>query len=174
MTPDLDLQLQVVIKALRDTVFPALDPTHAAAAEQLSLSIATLTMARARLPDMPAREWIDLADAVMLGRRVVELAPEATLDGDLAEAATLLCAPCPPVGALGAVRRRILATVSKLANTAPDETADALMRVVIDESGRATDMARAWSKMAGFEPDPAQVPELGALIAERLETLANL
>lgn len=166
MTPDLDLQLKVVIKALRDTVMPALDPKQAAAAEQLGLSIATLAMVRERLPYLAARTWIDLADAVALGQRIIALSTDALPDSDLAEAAALLRDPCPPVDALDLARRRVLAGISTAIETACDETVEALMRIVTEEAGRTTDMARAWSKIAGFEPDPAQIPELATLISE--------
>ena len=50
MVPDIDLQLQVAIKALSDAIAPAVDPDDKMATEQLQLVIATLTMARERLP----------------------------------------------------------------------------------------------------------------------------
>src|SRR3546814_16465351 len=71
MIPDLDLQLQVVIKALQDTVMPAVDPAHRMAIEQLGLSIATLSMVRERLPLAGLREWQDPAHALALGRATV-------------------------------------------------------------------------------------------------------
>src|SRR3546814_15487978 len=71
MIPDLDLQLQVVIKALKDTVMPAVDPAHRMAIEQLGLSLETLSMVRERLPLAGLREWQDLANALALGRATV-------------------------------------------------------------------------------------------------------
>src|SRR3546814_7087632 len=50
MVPSVDLQLQAAIKALSDTVGPAIDPADKVASEQLHLVIATLGMVRERLP----------------------------------------------------------------------------------------------------------------------------
>src|SRR3546814_6371792 len=50
MVPSFDLQLQAAIKALSDTVGPAVDPADKVASEQLHLVIATLGMVRERLP----------------------------------------------------------------------------------------------------------------------------
>src|SRR3546814_20887185 len=50
MVPSVDLQLQAAIKALSDTVGPAVDPADKVASEQLHLVIATLGMVRERLP----------------------------------------------------------------------------------------------------------------------------
>jgi hypothetical protein len=54
MIISLDLQLRVVIKALREVVAPALDPANELAKEQLGLSIATLAVVQARLPYLHA------------------------------------------------------------------------------------------------------------------------
>src|SRR3546814_601910 len=50
MVPSVDLQLQAAIKALSDTVGPAVDPADKVASEQLHLVSATLGMVRERLP----------------------------------------------------------------------------------------------------------------------------
>jgi hypothetical protein len=47
---------------------------------------------------------------------------------------------------------------------ADDGNAAALMRTVVEASSPALDLARAWGKSAGFEPDPDEVPEVAALL----------
>jgi hypothetical protein len=165
MIPDLDLQLQAVIKALRDTVLPALDAAQTTAAEQLGLSIATLTMVRERLPDMPAREWADLAEAIAHGSHVATLTMPAGLDDALARGQELLEAPCPPAGAVATARRDILALVSEAVESAPADQAMALMRAVVTGAARSTAIARSWSKGAGFEPAPSEIPDFATLAA---------
>lgn len=164
MVPDLDLQLQVVIKALRDTVMPAVDPAHRMAVEQLGLSIATLGMVRSRLPLLNLREWQDLANAITLGRAVLADAPSIAVNDALKEAETLRELACPAPEARPAATRAILSAVSAAVKTADDQLAATLMRTVVEYSQPALDLARAWGKSAGFEPDPDQVPEVATLL----------
>src|SRR3546814_19527781 len=89
MIPDLDLQLQVVIKALKDTVMPAVDPAHRMAIEQLGLSIATISLVRARLPLAGLREWPDLANAILLGSAPVAELSYTALEQALADGRAL-------------------------------------------------------------------------------------
>src|SRR3546814_9311493 len=72
MVPSVDLQLQAAIKALSDTVGPAVDPADKVASEQLHLVIATLGMVRERLPAQ--RRFIRrlLEDAVAIAGAVHE------------------------------------------------------------------------------------------------------
>lgn len=163
MVPDLDLQLQVVIKALKDTVMSAVDPAHRVALEQLGLSIATLAMVRERLPLAALREWQDLADAIALGRAASAEASSTMLEQAIGEGAALLDDARPTPGARNAATRAILSAVSVAVREAEDD-ATALMRAVVEASRPALDLARAWGKSAGFEPDPDEVPELATLL----------
>jgi len=79
MIPDADLQLSVVIKALRDVVAQAVDPGNRVAAEQLQLSIATLGLLKARLPLLHQCARRELANAISLGEA---LAAAADAGGD--------------------------------------------------------------------------------------------
>src|SRR3546814_11599500 len=99
MIPDLDLQLQVVIKALKDTVMPAVDPAHRMAIEQLGLSIATLSMVRERLPLAGLREWQDLAHAIALGRPTVVEVSSIALEQAIGDGAAWLDDARPRPGA---------------------------------------------------------------------------
>src|SRR3546814_17918669 len=98
MIPDLDLQLQVVIKALKDTVMPAVDPAHRMAIEQLGLSIATLSMVRERLPLAGLRAWQDLATAIAPGRATVLAVPSLALAQANGDRAAFLVDARPPPG----------------------------------------------------------------------------
>jgi hypothetical protein len=164
MVPDLDLQLQAVIKALKDTVMPAVDPAHRMAIEQLGLSIATLSMVRERLPLAGLREWQDLANAIALGRATLAESSSAALEQAIGDGAPLLDDARPAPGARPAATRAILAAVSMAVRDADDGNAAALMRTVVEASSPALDLARAWGKSAGFEPDPDEVPEVAALL----------
>ena len=164
MVPDLDLHLQVVIKALKDTVMPAVDPAHRMAVEQLGLSIATLAMVRERLPLAGLREWQELDNAIALGRATLAVVSSAALEQAIGDGAALLDDARPAPGARPQGTRAILAAVSVAVREADDGNANALMRAVVEASRPALDLARAWGKSAGFEPDPDEVPEVAELL----------
>lgn len=165
MVPELDLQLQAVIKALTDTVMPAVDPAHRMAVEQLGLSIATLSMVRERLPLSGLREWQDLANAIALGRAASANAASPVLEETVQQGEGHLDNPRAEPGARPAATRAILSALSLAVRQAPEGDATALMRSVVEASRPALDLARAWGKSAGFEPDPDEVPELATLLA---------
>src|SRR3546814_20596692 len=109
MIPDLDLQLQVVIQALKDTVMPAVDPAHRMAIEHLRLSIATLSMVRERLPPAELREWQELANASALGRTTVVEVTSIALEQALGQRAELPELDTPKPGPRPAATRPRLA-----------------------------------------------------------------
>ena len=50
MIPDIEVQLQAVIKSLKDNVLPAIDAENALAQQQIQLSLATLGIALEHMP----------------------------------------------------------------------------------------------------------------------------
>lgn len=161
MVPELDLQLQAVIKALGDTVMPALDPAQRVAVEQLGLSIATLGMVRSRIGLAGRREWQELQNAVSLGEAVAAESGSNALSAPLAEGIAALEDANPLPYARTRATRAITAAVSKLV---AGGATPAVMRTIVDHSKAATDLSRAWSLPAGFEPDPGEVPALETLL----------
>ena len=162
MVPDIDLQLRVVLKALRDVVAPAIDPANRLAVEQLHLSIATLGMVQARLPLAGARVRAELANAIALA----EAAGGAGFGSLVAAAKAALDDPRCNADALGAQKTQLLAAVSGLVEDAPDgDSADVLARAIVSASRPQFDLIRAWCLSAGFEPDPEEVPVLETLLS---------
>src|SRR3546814_16452109 len=128
MIPDLVLQLQVGIKALKDTVMPAVDPAHRMAIEQLGLSIATLSMVRERLPLAGLREWQDLANAIALGRATVVAVSSIALEQAIGDGAALLDDARPTPGARTAAKRAVLSAASLAVREPDDRSPNRLMR----------------------------------------------
>ena len=98
MVPDLDLQLQVSMKALTDTVMPAVDQTNKMAVEQLHLVLGTLNMVRQRMP--AARRFTRrlLEDAIAMATALktdLEAAGDnaSVLTGHIASAQAALASP---------------------------------------------------------------------------------
>lgn len=162
MQPDPDLQLKVVIKALRDVVMPAVDTDNAIATEQLQLSLATLEMVRSRLPMLHEVARKELGDAVKLARSVD---PEETIAGVIASAEVLLSDSASTTSAIDTLRISLLDEVSKsLIRMTDKERRTAVARSVIAASKSQCDLARAWSLPGGFERNPQEIPELGFLV----------
>jgi hypothetical protein len=164
MVPDIDLQLRVVIRALRDVVLPAVDSGNRPALEQLHLSIATLVMAEARLPLAGGRLRAELANAIALA----EAADAAALAAPLSTAKAVLEDPRADTRDLEIHKARLLTAVSTLVDDAPGDgaRADSLARAVVATSKPQFDLIRAWCLPAGFEPDPDEVPPIERLLAK--------
>ena len=162
MQPDPNLQLTVVIKALRDVVLPSLDSENAVALEQLHLSLATLEMVRSRLPMLHAVARRELKNAVTLARAVND---DAAVGSMIAAAVTLLEDPAAGTDAIDTLRAGLLDEVSKSVNrTVNRHQRRTVARSVIAASKAQCDLARAWSVPSGFERDPEELQELTSLI----------
>lgn len=161
MVPDSELQLAVVIKALRDVVAPAVDPANKLAMEQLHLSLATLGLVQKGLPLAHARarrelsNAIDLAGAVSAAGGVVDA---AAARGALADAAA-------DEAALDDARRTLLSAVEQaVAASAGAANERAVARAVIAASKPQCDLARAWCAGSGFEVEADALPSLESLL----------
>lgn len=64
--------LRAAIKALRETVTPAVNPEDPQAVEQLSLTIEFLEHLHTRIYDIHAREWSGLGNQLALARRLID------------------------------------------------------------------------------------------------------
>jgi len=162
MVPDSDLQLAVVIKALRDVVAPAVDPANKLAIEQLHLSIATLGLVQNGLPLAHARARRELINAIDLAAAVS--AAGASIDA--AAAHGVLADAAADEGALDAARRALLSTVEQAVSASagkPEERA--IAKAVIAASKPQCDLARAWCAGSGFEVEADALPSLESLLS---------
>lgn len=164
MLPSPDLQLQVAMKALTDTILPALDPAQKVAAEQLHLTVATLAMVRRRLPAMAAvdRRLLELAAAQ--ARAVLACMASEALAAEAGQAETLLARVDPEPHAIGVATSRLKALVGDIARD--PQTPAAVLRAVLATSQPSLDVARAWCLPGGFETEAEEIARLTALVAE--------
>jgi len=173
MVPDLDLQLQVAIKALTDNVMPAVDPANKMAVEQLHLTVATLTMVRSRLPIARRFTRRSLEDDIAMLRSLRDLIPAAdtasghadALAGAIERGRTLLADPEADTDALEDYRT-ILAeiTVSAIKMLQNGPATAAVESLVLDATRRSIERRRAWCLPSGFEPYPSRIPAIETLI----------
>jgi hypothetical protein len=171
MVPDLDLQLQVTIKALTDNVMPAVDPANKMAVEQLHLTVATLTMVRSRLPiarrftRRSLEDDIAMLDSLHGLMPVADTAQADALANATARARTLLADPEADTNALEDYRT-ILAeiTVSIIRELQSGPAAAAVESLILDATRRSIERRRAWCLPSGFEPYPSRIPAIEALL----------
>ena len=171
MVPDFDLQLQAAIKALRDTVAPAVDPANKVAIEQLHLSIATIAMVRDRLPlarrfaRRRLEDALDLARAVAAAARTDAAIDLAGLDTAVAAGPALLADATAEIEHYEAANAAVTGATLAVINAAQTSAATGTIDVaVLKASAPAFERSRAWFLSAGFEPDPAAIRPLTTLL----------
>ena len=171
MVPDIDLQLRVVIKALREVVAPAVDPNNRLALEQFHLSLATLGFVESRLPLVRKRVRRELQNAIDLAEAVATAAKQGAspIKTEVIAARAALLDADVDTAEIEALKSRLLAAVSAAVNAPSDAATDlALAKAVVAASKPQFDLTRAWGLPAGFEPEPAEVPPLDGLLASKV------
>ena len=171
MVPDLDLQLQSAIKALVDTVTPAIDAQNKMAVEQLHLSIATLTMVRQRLPLARRFSRRQLEDSLETARGVRSdvgasgIVDTAAIDAIISRAADGLGDPEFDTCELDQLAAELNGETAALISEIPSgEIADAIVRTVVERTKSPIARLRSWCLPAGFESYPEQIAAIESLL----------
>jgi hypothetical protein len=165
MVPDLDLQLQTVMKALADNVKPAVDPADKVAIEQLGLVLATLAMVRDRLPVQ--RRFIRrlLEDEIALAEAVGRAVDQAgALAADIAAARNALADPELDAPELEEIRSGLTSVTVSVIAQAGAAGLEQLTSVVLQGTKPSLERLRAWCIPSGFEPYATQLKALEAVI----------
>ena len=171
MVPDLDLQLQVAIKALTDAVAPAVNPNDKVAVEQLHLAVATFTMVRDRLPlarryaRRQLEDAIEMADAVSGAAKADPMLAFAALDSTAAAARMALAdVEADTYDMEAALDKLTDATVAIIAAAQNGQASEAIDTAVLRSSARPIERGRAWCLPSGFEPNPDAIRALKDLV----------
>jgi hypothetical protein len=173
------LLIPSMIKAMTDTVLPAVDPENHLANEQARLVIGMLHLMQRRLPLLARYDRTELRHFVELaGRLAVESrGGEATtraVDG-LAAAAragerTLERAAVDPSDverALFDLRARVGDLVRAIAEDGEAESRRTIRRTIIASSAAEIERARSWLAPQGWEGDPSPLPPIEELLSEK-------
>jgi PIN domain nuclease of toxin-antitoxin system len=165
MIPDIEVQLQSVIKSLKDNVLPAVDAENELAQQQIQLSMATLGIVQEHLPLVHSVVRKDMISHVELAEALLELAtesePKARLQQSTTEARTALNDASLGFVQLQQQARELRDEIGLfISDHAQSSAADAIERRVLAASKSLLDLGRAWNKPMGFEPDPKAVTEL--------------
>lgn len=164
MDPDLNLQLKVAIKALGDTIGPAIDPTNKPAVEQFGLILATLGMVREHLPIQRRFVRRQLEDAIRLGQALDGVAVDAALAPAIAAAQVLLADPEAEVEELEAGRGDLNDQVTAVIASAGANGVKAFQSIVLNGAKPAIERTRAWFAGSGFDAGAIDVRPIEALL----------
>ncbi len=165
MVPDIDLQLQVAIKALSDAIAPAVDPDDKMATEQLQLVIATLTMARERLPVERRMVRRLLEDDIALAERVAAtVKDDGSMSVCIEGAKAALADPELGTSELAEARSELTNETARMIREIGADGVARLAPIIVEGSRVQLSRLRAWCLPSGFEPDPEAIPPLDALL----------
>ncbi|MGD9660383.1 MAG: hypothetical protein AB7U63_03845 [Porticoccaceae bacterium] len=165
MIPDIEVQLQVAIKSLKDNVAPAVDKENSLAQEQMHLSLATIEIALKHLPLVHAYARKDIRENLAIADNLVAVCSreedKAILRAGITAAQNALgnseLGFVQLQAAARELREKIGIVIIECSSTAD---APAVEKLVLDMCGSTLAMARAWTKPHGFEPNPADVVDL--------------
>lgn len=166
MIPDIDLQLSVVVRALKGVVWESVPTDNVSARENLRASIATLEFVLARHSSQFARAAAELRNTLDLAQRVVAIAADHELDGaiGLAQSAMDGTTRNDPAS-LDAYRARLTRVICDCVERARDPTVKRhITKAIVLASKSQFDLTRAWCLPAGFEADPKRVATLEELL----------
>lgn len=160
MNLDLDVQLQVALRALEETVAPALGGAEKHVVEQFHLALLTLRFVHGRLPDMRRYARMELASCLALAKdsiAVVGMAP--ALATAIAAGESVEADPVADTAAIEQAARRLRDEVTALGAATADPAVSArLDRLVLEQGGTMIGQARQWASPFGFELRPEELP----------------
>ena len=173
-----EIQLQTMIKAMVDTVLPAVDPLNALAQEQSRLVIGTLMLMAEQLPLQFRFDCDELTRMIGFADELGALLEDCTgtvaealpaLTASTAAGRSLLSRPMADPTEIVAVARAIRAASDHLVDMVfTDECGRAhraaVYRVVLDHSRSEIMRDRLWTRSQGFEPDTENLPTIESLL----------
>lgn len=165
MIHPLGRQLQVVLRALNDTIAPALVDADKHVVEQLQLSIATLSFVAARLPDARRFARLELETYADMAAAVAAAAPSDLADGaralrDAAEVGRAVLERADvDTEAIETAARQCRERIAALSTAARKTPARAeIERIILAGSAPIIAQARQWCAPFGFELKPQDLP----------------
>lgn len=169
-----DIQLPAVIKALTDTVMPAIDPNNKPALEQLQLSIGLLSIMQQRMA-LQFRFDCDELERLLVFAAEIKRCSSGKATNSLMQIAAAAAAGSDVLARAKADPDEVLKAVRELrkacgaaVETIYQETPafrDDLKKVVISITREQLLRDRAWVSMQGWESHPDEVPSIEHLLS---------
>jgi hypothetical protein len=166
MTPSIEVRITSVLHGLRDVIFPAINPGEALAVEQYGLILAQLSMLLHQLPFADRYHRLCQEDARATAAALVQGSaggPRTTAATDALAALLAGAGPDDPHAGYLALAGGLAALTSASAQDAAPEWRAHVNAAVLAFSIRQNGRERVWFKDAGFDPDPAELPDLATL-----------
>jgi hypothetical protein len=174
-----EVQIQSLMKSLKDVVLPALDPNNKLAVEQGQLIMGMLHVMSQRLPLEYRFDCDELERLLELSRRLraearggdeTTAAVEAMSDSTGRGADVLERAGAEP-GEVYAAVKELRSTIARLVECVSND-GDGASRTAVTASVQVASAEqltrdRAWVIGQGWEPDPRAIPSIESLLAPR-------
>ncbi|VVQ15410.1 hypothetical protein [Pseudomonas fluorescens] len=168
-----EVQIQSILKAMRDTVVPALDPNNKLAQEQAKLIMGMLALMQKQMPVQFRFDCDELERLIGFSHEMQALsigAAEAVdalqQDGEMARKilAGAQASPAHVLGAVKKLRSTIGSAVTHLFSAADAAGQAKLKKLVLTVSREQLLRDRSLLLTQGWEPDPAKVPDIESLL----------
>lgn len=170
MQPGFDLRIRSMLKALSETVLPAVDPANKAAIEQLHITLGSLSLLREQIDYAYAFEIADLRDMIAVIAGLPALAgPVSDATRQVVGEAEALASREPTAltrlqdanyGLRAAIAEEIAAAYQRLDAAAADRLDAWLLKNAALQIGRE----RAFVAATGFDVFPETLQSIGALL----------
>lgn len=174
-----EIQIQSIMKAMSDTVMPALDSDNKLAQEQAKLIMGMLALMQKQMPVQFRFDCDELARLIGFAQGVRSLEIGATdtvspLEQDAEIAKHVLAgAKSSPADVLASVKklRSTIGSAITEMNAAADAAGKArLKKLVLNVSREQLLRDRSLLLMQGWEPDPDAIPTIESLLGISMET----
>jgi uncharacterized protein YecE (DUF72 family) len=176
MIPDIALRLQSMERALREVVIPALPEGSYLAREQAHLVVAYIRLLSRQHPYALHYEMAELHEFAQLLRDLVKSAADGCdrTGAALDEAKRLLERIQPLLNVHVPFQQTVVEAVRaadalvRAAEAGGSATRrDATMRLVLAQSAREIERARAWNAAAGLDREASRLPSLETILSTR-------
>lgn len=166
------IQLQSVIKSLRDAVIPAVDPANKMAVEQAHLIAMTLELVASRL----ALQYRYDRDELVHLTRTVDCLLDASGNGSAVTALAAAnneakrvvrgacTAPDELENAILSLREKVGAVVAEVDDSLVSDPRSGIGAIILDAARVQIEKERSWLISMGFEPEPAVIPVIETLL----------
>jgi hypothetical protein len=171
MKPDLDLQLQVVLRSLQEVVMPAIDPDNKPANEQIGVCLHNLNIVRSRMPYQRRFVRAELKDSIGFVEQMLAVLKdsEPELRQKLRDAVAQAAAALNDADIDTQELSELVSTLRSLTSQSLQQLGDHPDYPEIEKLGIAMseiqlNKARAWFINCGIESAPEQIPSLDEAI----------
>ena len=172
-----EIQITSVIKAVKDVLIPAIDPSNKLAIEQSQLIIGLLSLLASQLPVQFRFDRDELTRLLSTAESLGDIqASDKDSAGTMAKLATSRAAatkvlegcqldPVELVSSVRELREVVGSVISAINRTDNIEAQLRVEKIVLDMSKEQLLRDRSLMKLQGWEPDPAALPDIEKLLA---------